>query len=128
MALPWFKVASNIGQHDKILDLLERRGGRGIAFSFIAALGYSVGNGTDGDIPKRALPFIHATPKDMYVMQEVGLMAPTQKGWHIRNFDKYQLTSEASEAALEMKRLGGRKTACKNKGHAPDCKCWESKP
>ena len=96
-----------------------------MAFSYICALGYSVGNGTDGAIPKRALPFIHATSKDMYTMQEVGLMEPTQTGWQIINFDKYQLTSDAASAALEMKRLGGRKTACRNKGHAPDCRCWD---
>lgn len=133
MALHWFKVDTNIAQHDKILDLLERRGGRGIAFSYVCAIAYCVANGTDGFIPRRALAFIHATKADMVAMWECGLIAPhpegTDKGWYIPNYAEHQVMKDVADLLKDKQRKGAAITNAKKKcaasGHDPDCTCWK---
>lgn len=125
MGLPWVRLDSNIATHDKILALLTRRNGRGIAFSYCCALAYSGGNGTDGHIPFAALPFIHATKKDVETMVEVGLLDPDPYGWTIRNWaDRQQLTA-VSESLRAGQRRGALKANCV-RWHGPACGCWEN--
>src|SRR5690625_734173 len=97
MALSWVRSDTNIASHDNILDLLGYEHGRGSALSYLCALAYSGFNGTDGHIPFAALPFIHASKKDMQALVEVGLMAPNPKGWTVRNYTDRQQSSTVTE-------------------------------
>ena len=124
MALPWARLDTNIASHDKILALLTRRNGRGIAFSYVCAIAYATGNGTDGHIPFAALPFIHATKTDMAALVEVGLMAPNPAGWTIPNFDKRQQLNLTTKSVRAAQSLGAAKGNCV-RWHGADCGCWK---
>jgi len=124
MALPWVRLDTNIASHDKILTLLGHRGGRGIAFSYICCIAYSGLNGTDGHIPFAALPFVHATRRDMETLVEVGLMAPNPRGWSVVNYENRQQLSAVTTSISESKRRASAKGNCV-RHHGPDCGCWE---
>ena len=54
MGLPWVRLDANIATHDKILNLLSdpsKHKWQAIA-SYMFALGWSGGHGTDGEITK----------------------------------------------------------------------------
>jgi len=123
VAFDWFRVDVNIKDHDKILNLLEQDNGRAIAFSYVCALAYSTGAGTDGFVPFRAVPIIHATEEEMGVMRDAGLVKPHPKGWEIVNFARRQATAEAKEITKELQRKGAQATNCKRKGHKPPHPC-----
>lgn len=124
MALPWVRVDSNIATHDKILDLLGRKNGRSIAFSYVCAIAYSGGNGTDGHIPFAALPFIHATKRDAEVLVEVGLFEPNPRGWTIRNYANRQQLSFVSDQVRDTKKRASAKANC-IRWHGDTCGCWK---
>lgn len=126
MGLPWVRLDSNIASHDKILELLGRRNGRAIAFSYLCCIAYSGLNGTDGHIPFAALPFVHATKNDMNTLVEVGLLIPTPKGWSVVNYADRQQTSVVTEEIRAAQTIGGKKGACL-RHHGPDCGCWRKK-
>jgi hypothetical protein len=123
MGLPWVRLDSNIASHDKILELLERRNGRGIAFTYICCIAYSGQNGTDGHIPFAALPFVHGTKTDMQALVSVGLLTPTPKGWQVNNYADRQQTSFVTSEIRAAQTVGGKKGAC-IRHHGPDCGCW----
>lgn len=124
MSLPWVRLDTNIASHDKILTLLSHRGGRGIAFSYLCSIAYSGLNGTDGHIPFAALPFIHATKRDMEILVEVGLLAPNPRGWTVVNYAERQQLSAATSAISETKRRASIKGNCV-RHHGEECGCWQ---
>lgn len=126
MALSWIRLDTNIAFHDKILELLARRNGRAIAFSYICSLTYCGLNGTDGHIPFAALPFVHATRNDMNVLMEVGLLAPNPKGWDVVNYGDRQQLKATTEEITAAQSLGGQKGNCV-RHHGPECGCWKKK-
>lgn len=126
MALPWVRVDANIAMHDKILDLLERRNGRAIAFSYICAIAYSGANGTDGHIPFRALPFIHASKKDAEALVEVELFDPHATGWTIRNYGERQQLQKVTSNVRAAQSAGAQKANC-IRHHGKECGCWQKK-
>lgn len=126
MGLPWARLDANIATHDKILDLVGRRGGRSAGFCYVCSIGYSAGNGTDGLIPFAALGFIHATKKDAQLLVEVGLWEPDQHGWRVHNYGERQQLNVVSDAIRAGQRRGALKGNC-TKWHEPGCKCWEAK-
>lgn len=96
--LPWVRLATDLPENPKILELLSRRGGSHTAFVYLCSLSYSGKKGTFGRIPKAALPFIHATAKDAKALVEVGLWNtpddPKQGGWQVHDWDVYQPSKE----------------------------------
>ena len=109
MGLPWVRLDANIAIHDKTVKALGMRGGKAAMLAYVFSLGWSGGQGTDGHVPKAILPLIHATPNDASVLVSVGLWDedPDGDGWWIRNFERRQETSQASEA----RRAKARKAA-----------------
>lgn len=126
MGLPWFRTDSNIASHDKILTLLGRRGGRGIAFTYVCCIAYGALNGTDGAVPFAALPFVHGTRADMAALVEVGLLAPTPTGWQVVNYAERQQTSLVTEEIRTAQSIGAQKGNC-IRHHGPECGCWRRK-
>lgn len=123
MALPWVRLDTNIASHDKILTLLEHRNGRAIAFTYVCAIAYSGQNGTDGHIPFAALPFLHATKRDMEILVEVGLLEPNPRGWTVRNYANRQQTSAITQDIRAAQSIGAKKGNCV-RHHGPECGCW----
>lgn len=122
--LPWVRLDSNIASHDKILRLLDRRGGKAIAFVYVCSLGYAGGNGTDGLIPFAALPFIHGSKRDAEALVEVGLWEPHPFGWLIHNYAERQQVAATTAAIRAAQRKGALKANC-TRWHGPDCRCWD---
>ena len=127
MGLAWVRLDTNIASHDKILDLIGRRNGRAVAFSYICCLAYSGQNETDGRIPRAALGFVHATKSEMDLLVSVGLLEPTPSGWQITNYGERQQLRAATVDIRAAQSVGGAKGNCM-RHHGPDCGCWRKKP
>lgn len=126
MALPWVRLDSNIASHDKILALLAERDGAKAFVLYICALGYAGGHGTDGRIPKYALPVLHGSVKlaNLLVDHRLWQHDPTDTtGYLIRNFDQRQELAVITEGKRAAQSIGGRKAMCR-RHHGPDCGCW----
>lgn len=122
--LPWARLDSNIASHDKILALLadpSPQKWRAWAI-YMAAIGWSVGQGTDGRIPRHALAAVHGTTQVATLLRTYGLWDDAPGGWQIRNFAERQRDSGKAAAANEAKRRGGAKGNC-IKHHGPEC--WD---
>lgn len=128
MALPWARLDVNIGAHDKVLRLLsDPSPKRWQAFaSYVVSIGWSVGAGTDGHIPKAALPFVHGTEATARLLVKYGLWIERASAWEVKNFAEYQLTDANATAVREVQKVGGSKGACR-RWHQPGCDCWKKK-
>jgi hypothetical protein len=123
MALPWVRLDANVGSHDKVLGLISDPSPKRwqALSSYFIALAWSGGQGTDGLVPKAALPFVHATPATARLLvahrlwREEGVT-----GWRIVNYGERQLLTEYAEAIREKRRHGGEKGNCV-RWHRPDC-------
>lgn len=127
MGLPWVRLDSNIGQHDKVLALLsDPSPKKWQAFtSYVAGLGWSGGQGTDGRIPVSALPFIHGTTATARLLVKHGLWDELSvTGYAIHNFGERQQSNAVSEALQASKSAGGRKGNC-IRHHGKECGCWK---
>lgn len=126
MPLPWIRLDTQFPTNPKVLALAEDRKWRALAV-YTFALSYSGAHGTDGFVPRNALPFVHGTAKEAADLVSVGLWHPDRKGWLINDWADYQqLQSEASDA-LQAKRAGARKGNC-SRWHGPQCGCWRDPP
>jgi hypothetical protein len=121
MPLPWVRLDSNIGTHDKVLSLLAERDGAKAFVLYISALGYSGAHGTDGHIPKYALKVNHGTVKlaTMLVDHRLWVYDEDGTGYMIKNW------LERQEGALTTtaKTRAAKRAACK-RWHGQDCGCW----
>lgn len=128
MGLPWVRLDSNIGSHDKVLRLLaDPSAKRWQAFSsYIAALGWCGGHGTDGIVPKAALPMVHGNAATAKLLVTYGLWREHGvTGWEIPNYADRQQTSVVSEAKREAQSRAARKTNC-IRYHGAQCGCWDT--
>ena len=64
MGLPWIRLDTTLADNPKILGLLDERDGHRAAFVWVCCLTYSGKHGTDGFIPKAAMPFVHGRAAD----------------------------------------------------------------
>lgn len=126
MALPWARLDVNIGSHDKVLTLIsDPSPKRWQAYaSYLTAIGWAVGHGTNGRIPTAALPFVHGTEATARLLVKHGLWLEGLAGWEIKNFAEYQVLDQEATATREGMREGGRRGACK-RWHEPGCDCWK---
>jgi hypothetical protein len=125
MALPWVRLDSNIGTHDKVLDLLGRPSGHKAFVLYICALGWCGGQGTDGLVPAGALAINHGSRRLADILVDVGLWEHAPGGaYQIRNWSRRQETAVVREIRRTMQTMGAKKANCK-RWHGPDCGCWE---
>jgi hypothetical protein len=126
MSLPWVRLDSHIGSHDKILNLLSDPSPKRwqAAFSYVAALGWAGDHGTDGAIPRTALPFVHATTTTARLLVIYRLWEETLNGWQIVNFAERQELSAITAGKREATRRASEKANC-TRWHLPtDPTCW----
>lgn len=125
MALPWVRLDVNIGSHDKVLSLLaDPSPKRWQAYaSYMTALAWSGGHGTDGRIPAAALPFVHGTATTARLLVTHRLWAERVGAWQIVNYESRQELQVITEAKRAAQSAGGRKARCRA-NHGPDCGCW----
>ncbi len=129
MSLPWVRLDANIASHDKILGLFsDPSAKKWQAFAcYTCALGWSGGQGTDGFVPKTALPMVHGTPVIARLLEKYDLWDEAPGGWVIRNFAKRQQSSLVTESVRTSQRSGARKGNC-IRHHGADCGCWKGAP
>lgn len=109
--LPWVRMEASWPSHDKILLLVERKQWQAVT-AWNASIAWAGANGTDGHIPRRALPFIHATTRVAQQLVDVRLwdaLPDGLDGWIIHNFDLRQAESIAAVVDFEARREAGRK-------------------
>jgi DNA primase large subunit len=127
MALPWARLDSNIHAHDKILSLLDasaRQKWQAFAL-YVFALGWSVGQETDGRIPKSALKMLHGSTECARLLVEHRLWTNVEAGWEIVNFAERQQLSDETYTIRKAQHLGGLKGNCV-RHHGPNCGCWRN--
>jgi hypothetical protein len=125
MGLPWFRVDTNIGSHDKILALLSDPSPvKWQAFSsYICALGWSSGAGTDGRVPNFALQTCHGTAKTARLLVKYRLWTEAIGGYQIVNFEQRQQLSVIREAKETMRSTAAMKANCV-RWHGDSC--WKN--
>lgn len=124
MALPWVRLDSNIASHDKILALLAQRDGAKAFVLYVCGLGYAGGHGTDGRIPRYALPVLHGTERLARMLIDHQLWQYDEKGeYQIHNWDTRQELVAITAGKRMAQSVGGKKAMC-HRHHGPDCGCW----
>lgn len=124
MGLPWVRLDANIAAHDKVLALLADPSPKRwqAAASYMFAIGWVGGAGTDGQVPAYALPAVHGTAITARLLEKYGLWVEGTGYWFMPNWDERQEMSAITEA----KKQAGDKGNC-IRWHGTDCGCWKRK-
>lgn len=122
MPLPWVRLDTQFPTNPKVLALVEDRKWRALC-AFTCSLSYSGAHGTDGFIPRTALPFIHASSREAADLVTVGLWHSDKKGWLINDWADYQQTQSETQDIQSAKRSGAKKGNC-IRWHGAGCGCW----
>lgn len=101
--LRWVRLWTALPSNQKIVDLAGDNHHRAIAV-YCMGLAYAGGQGTDGWIPKSALPLIHARPADAAHLVAAGLWIARPGGWDIHDWDQHQETSDQTRERSERMR------------------------
>jgi hypothetical protein len=122
VSLPWVRLDSHIGSHDKILNLLADPSPKRwqAAFSYTCALGWAGDQGTDGAVPRVALNFVHGTTTTARLLVVYRLWEETPTGWQIVNFMERQQLSSVTAAKQESRRVAAEKANC-TRWHGKSC-------
>lgn len=110
MSLNWVRLDTQFATNPKILYLVEDKAWRAIN-TYIFGLGYSGQHGTDGFIPRAALPFLHATKREADKLIDVGLWIPSPSGWDINGWAEFQPSTQEMKDRRIRARAGGEKRA-----------------
>lgn len=126
MPLPWVRLDSNVGQHDKILALKHDPSPKKwqAMSSYFVALGWSGGQGTDGFIPTHALESVHGTAATARLLVKHGLWTERVSGYQIHNYADRQQLNAVTEAKRSAQSIGAKKANCK-RFHPAVCECWK---
>jgi len=81
----------------KLLAMLTERDGHRAGFIYLCGLGYSGAHGTDGFIPREALPFIHGRQADAERLIKHGFWWPQPGGWLINGWAEFQESNEDTQ-------------------------------
>jgi hypothetical protein len=105
MSLPWIRLDTALPDHPKILALIGHKDGRATAFVYICGMAYSGRHGTDGFIPREALPRINGRQSDADRLCDVGLWKDAGGfGWEINGWDEYQASDQSTKERSERAR------------------------
>lgn len=127
MGLPWVRLDANIASHDKMLDLLADPSAKRYqaAASYMFAIAWSGGQGTDGRVRTAHLGAVHGNASTARLLVKYGLWDEAPAGYQIRNWDKRQQSAEVASDVLKAKRDGAIKGNC-IRHHGKACGCWKT--
>ncbi len=125
MGLPWVRLDTAFPRNPKLLALLAA-GGHRAALVYVCSLAYSGEQGSDGFIPKYALPHIHGRPRDAAQLCDVRLWHEQRggAGWNINDWAGFQQSTAETADRARRARQAGRKANCA-RWHEPGCTCWK---
>ena len=123
MGLPWVRLDANIATHDKMLHLISDPSSLRwqAAASYMFALAWSGGQGTDGRIPNAALGIVHGNQKTGRLLVKYRLWEEATGGFQIVNFATRQQSNSLSQAIHASQSEGGKRGNCKR--HHGEL-CW----
>lgn len=126
MALPWVRLDTAFPRNPKILALLEEKDGYRAAIVWVCSLAYCGEQGTDGFIPRSALPFIHGRASDAERLTRHHLWSVRpDAGWALDDWAEFQQSNGETQARSVKAQKASRKANCA-RWHKPDCGCWET--
>lgn len=105
MALPWVRLDTGFAQNPKVLHLVEDKKYQAIVL-YVAGLGYSGQQGTDGFVPSSALVFLHGTKRNANDLVSIGLWIPCKGGYDINGWAEFQPTSDEARARKSRAKAG----------------------
>lgn len=94
MGLPWVRLDCAFPRNPKILALLLEKDGYRAGFAYACMLAYCGEQGTDGFVPREALPFVHARHADVTRLVAQNLVYPQPGGWLINGWDEFQESND----------------------------------
>lgn len=127
MGLPWVRLDANIGMHDKMLDLLADPSPKRYqaAASYMFALAWSGGTGSDGRIKHSNLIAVHGNASTARLLMKYGFWDEAPGGYQIRNWTQRQQSSAVGDQIRSAKQAGALKGNC-IRHHGKDCGCWQT--
>ena len=109
MGLPWVRLDTSMPDNPKILGLLTEKDGHRAAFVWICCLSYAGKHGTDGFIPREAVPRVNARTSDMARLVAAELLTAEAGGWHIHGWDEFQISDADAQKRRERAQYAARK-------------------
>jgi len=94
VALPWVRLDTTFPRNPKLLALLTEKDGHRAALAYLCMLSYSGEQGTDGFVPREALPFVHARHADVTRLVTHNFVYPQPGGWLIHGWDEFQESND----------------------------------
>jgi len=108
MGLPWIRLDTSMPDNPKLLGLLTEKDGHRAAFVWICAMAYAGKHGTDGFIPREAVPRINGRNVDMARLVAHELLTEDAGGWVVRSWDEYQVSDEQAQKRREKAQAAAR--------------------
>ena len=97
MPLPWVRLDTAFPSNPKLLAMVGEKDGHRAGLVYVCSLGYCGAHGTDGFIPREALPFIHARPADALRLVRHGFWHDQPGGWLVHGWDEFQESSAETQ-------------------------------
>lgn len=103
--LAWVRLDTAIPRNHKMLALTDMKDGHRAGFVYLCSLAYAGEQGTDGFIPRPALPMIHGRPVEASKLCDVGLWLARDGGWQINDWADYQQTNDETKQRTDRARI-----------------------
>lgn len=104
----WVRLDTAFPRNHKVLALLAQRDGNRAVLTYVFGLSYSGEQGTDGFIPREALPLLHGRSADAKRLEEVHLWIPEDGGWVINGWNEFQPSTEENQRRSQKARLAAK--------------------
>lgn len=119
MGLTWVRLDTAFPRNHKLLALLGGREGHRAALAYLCGLAYAGEQGTDGFIPREALPLVHGRPAEAKRLVEVRLWVAEPGGWLINDWTEYQPSTAETDLRSKKARAAALARWHDNSGPAP---------
>jgi hypothetical protein len=96
--LPWVRLDTSFAYNPKLLAMLTEKDGHRAGLVYLCGLSYSGAHGTDGFIPKEALPYVHGRQSDADRLVRHGFWRAQKGGWLIHGWDEFQESNAETQA------------------------------
>jgi hypothetical protein len=124
LGLPWVRKDTAFPRNPKVLALIAENAWRAVVV-YDFGLCYAGEQGTDGFIPRLALPLIHGRPRDAAKLVEARLWHEQPgAGWVINGWAEFQPSSTETQERARKARQSSLKANC-TRWHEPGCMCWK---
>jgi hypothetical protein len=114
--LPRVRLDTAFPYNPKLLAMVAEKDGHRAGLVYVCSLGYSGAHGTDGFIPREALPFIHGRPADAARLVRHGFWREQPGGWLVNGWTDFQ---ESSADTQERRKRAQDAARARWNGHEP---------